>query len=254
MEKRKWVYSWSLPLSVDKTLTSLFPKVNLSEESTLDSDQPLSSPFSLPQVLRVILPGLRWGHVEGSEIQRDCQSSKSCCTMSISALSPTKLSRRIPGFLQVAFMQGLLFLLFKAVQHYMLQAVAARSPPAVPIPALFGHKVGSRRKWSRRANRFQPTETGQQVLRTKPLWNTAWGFSRTPKYPLRLGSSLWKEAHSLTRRPSWCYSTLLLSPAQAALCLETVVGLSWVSSSCWPSLASSVFTYVASTVEQANLL
>ncbi|XP_028640422.1 cytochrome P450 4A10-like isoform X2 [Grammomys surdaster] len=62
--------------------------------------------------------------------------------MSISALSPTRFLECISGFFQVAFLIGLLLLLFKAAQHYLRRRwllTALHQFPSPPSHWLFGH-------------------------------------------------------------------------------------------------------------------
>ena len=64
--------------------------------------------------------------------------------MSISALSPTRLTGSISSFLQVASVLGLLLLLFKAVQFYLQRKwllKAFQKFPSPPFHWFFGHKV-----------------------------------------------------------------------------------------------------------------
>ncbi|XP_050021754.1 cytochrome P450 4A10 isoform X3 [Alexandromys fortis] len=63
--------------------------------------------------------------------------------MSISALSPTRLTGSISSFLQVASVLGLLLLLFKAVQFYLQRKwllKAFQQFPSPPFHWFFGHK------------------------------------------------------------------------------------------------------------------
>uniref|UniRef100_A0A5F9DC78 Cytochrome P450, family 4, subfamily A, polypeptide 5 n=1 Tax=Oryctolagus cuniculus TaxID=9986 RepID=A0A5F9DC78_RABIT len=73
---------------------------------------------------------------------RDSHRSRSCCTMSVSALSSTRLPGSLSGFLQAAALLGLLLLLLKAAQLYLRRQWLLRALQQFPCPPshwLLGH-------------------------------------------------------------------------------------------------------------------
>ena len=98
--------------------------------------------FTLPHVGGEILPDQARCPGRSATV-RDSQRSRSHCTMSVSALSPSRALGGVSGLLQVVSLLGLVLLLLKAAQLYLHRQwllKALHHFPSPPSHWFYGHK------------------------------------------------------------------------------------------------------------------